>query len=93
MTLEIHESEYPMDSFMTPLDNDPEDRQFFVPLKKPKSGLKAQSLLHFNNPLSHNRPNRPNRGIRHNSFGLPGIPGLSRPSRQPQFHGDFRVSY
>ena len=95
--VEYPETDYPSDSFLT-IDEDADDRQFFVPLKKQKPALKAQPLLHFNNPLSHNRPHhRPSRVTRQNVFGLPGIPGLSRPARQPQFggpiDGDFRVSF
>eukprot|EP00093_Oithona_nana_P006561 06561.XXX_121279_121926_1 [CDS] Oithona nana genome sequencing. len=80
-----------MDSFMgRPDEEEIDDRQFFLPLKKQK----PQNQLHFDNPLRQSRPSRPNRVTRQNVFGLPGLPGLSRP-RQPQFQGgqiggDFR---
>ena len=87
--------DFPEDSFLRRPDEDADDRQFFLPLPKPKQ------KPHFENPLQNLRPNRPSRPVsppvrvtRQNTFGF-SIPGLSRPTRQ-QFSsgpidGDFRV--
>ena len=54
---EYQESDFPMDSFMgRPDEDDIDDRQFFLPLKKPK-----QKPQLFDNPLRQSRPSRPNR--------------------------------
>ena len=56
--MEYQEPDFPMDSFMgRPDEEEIDDRQFFLPLKKQK----PQNQLHFDNPLRQSRPSRPNR--------------------------------
>ena len=91
--MEYQTPDFPNDSFMRQRDEeDIDERQFFLPLQKPKQTAKP----HFDNPLRQSRPSRPTRVTRQNIFGLPGLPGLSRPRQTPfqggPIDGDFRVN-